>query len=63
MYFYCFSRAIIGYLADKYGKNDTLYPKDPKKRAIVNQRLFFDAGTLYQRFADAYVRVLFFSNY
>lgn len=43
------SRAIIIYLVQKYGKNDALYPSDPKKRAIVNQRLYFDAGTLYTR--------------
>lgn len=48
------SRAILGYLVEKYGKNDSLYPKDPKKRAVVNQRLYFDMGTLYQRFADYY---------
>lgn len=52
------SRAIITYLADQYGKNDTLYPKDPKKRALVDQRLYFDIGTLYARFADYYVSIL-----
>lgn len=45
------------YLADQYAKNDSLYPKDPKKRALVNQRLYFDIGTLYARFADYYVSV------
>ena len=50
-----FSRAILCYLADKYGQKDSLYPKDVKKRAIVNQRLSFDSGTLYQRFYDYYV--------
>jgi glutathione S-transferase len=44
------SRAILAYLVEKYGKNDSLYPKDPKKRALVNQRLYFDMGTLYYRF-------------
>lgn len=48
------SRAILGYLVDQYGKDDSFYPKDPKKRAVVNQRLYFDMGTLYQRFADYY---------
>ena len=45
------SRAILTYLVEKYGKDDSLYPKDPKARAVVNQRLYFDMGTLYQRFA------------
>ncbi|XP_058119595.1 glutathione S-transferase 1-like [Anopheles ziemanni] len=52
------SRAISTYLCEKYGKNDSLYPRDPKKRAVVNQRLFFDMGTLYGRFSTAYYPVL-----
>lgn len=48
------SRAILGYLVDQYGKDDSLFPKDSKKRAVVSQRLYFDMGTLYQRFADYY---------
>jgi len=53
------SRAIMTYLVEKYGKDDSLYPKDAKARAVVNQRLFFDMGTLYQRFADYYYPQLF----
>ncbi|XP_058813011.1 glutathione S-transferase 1-like [Topomyia yanbarensis] len=53
------SRAIMIYLVDKYGKNDQLYPKDPQKRALVNQRLYFDMGTLYQRFGDYYYPQIF----
>ncbi|ALC46047.1 GstD6 [Drosophila busckii] len=48
------SRAIMAYLAEKYGKEDSLFPKDPKQRALVNQRLYFDMGTLYQSFAAYY---------
>lgn len=49
------SRAIITYLAEKYGKDDSLYPKDPQKRALVNQRLYFDLGTLGLSFIEYYV--------
>lgn len=53
------SRAIIAYLVDQYGKNDSLYPKDPKQRALIDQRLYFDASTLYQRFGDLYYPMMF----
>lgn len=52
------SRAIITYLAEKYGKDDSLYPKDPHKRALVNQRLYFDLGVLNQSFSDYYYPLL-----
>ena len=40
------SRAICAYLVNKYGKNDTLYPKDAAARALVDQRLYFDMTRL-----------------
>lgn len=43
------SHAILGYLINQYGKDDSLYPKDPYKRALVDQRLHFDSGILYVR--------------
>ncbi|XP_062124811.1 glutathione S-transferase 1-1-like [Drosophila sulfurigaster albostrigata] len=48
------SRAILTYLIEQYGKDDSLYPKDPKKRGVINQRLYFDVATLYPALADYY---------
>ncbi|XP_046616187.1 uncharacterized protein LOC124303241 [Neodiprion virginianus] len=53
------SRAIMGYLVDKYAKNDSLFPKDPKSRALINQRLYFDHGTLYNAFAEYFYPTIF----
>lgn len=47
----------MGYLVNQYGKDDSLYPTDPQKRALVDQRLYFDAGTLQARNVDYSVRV------
>nr|WGO51740.1 glutathione S-transferase delta 3 [Ectropis grisescens] len=46
------SRTISRYLVNKYGAGSSLYPQDARARAVVDQRLDFDFGTLYQRFAD-----------
>lgn len=43
------SQAICAYLVDKYGKDDKLYPKDLQLRARCNQRLFFNASSLFVR--------------
>ncbi|EDW81091.1 uncharacterized protein Dwil_GK11205 [Drosophila willistoni] len=53
------SRAILIYLAEKYGKDDSLYPKDPQQKALVNHRIFFDLGTLYQSYVYYYYPQLF----
>ncbi|XP_057319780.1 glutathione S-transferase 1-1-like [Microplitis mediator] len=41
------SHAISTYMIDKYAYNENLYPKDLKKRAVVNQRLHYDGGVLF----------------
>lgn len=46
------SHTICAYLVDKYGKDDELYPKDLQLRAKCNQRMFFDAASLFVRFRD-----------
>ncbi|KAH8289029.1 hypothetical protein KR054_004308 [Drosophila jambulina] len=56
------SRAIMVYLVQKYGKDDKLYPKDVQKQALINQRLYFDMGTLYKSFADYYYPQIFFKK-
>jgi hypothetical protein len=41
------SRAIMAYLCDTYGgSNNPLYPRDPKKRALVDMALYFDIERL-----------------
>jgi len=46
------SRAIAVYLIEAKVADSPLYPQDVKERALVNQRLYFDAGTLYKRIRD-----------
>lgn len=41
------SHAIATYLIEKYGGEDSLYPKGPLQRARVDQRLHFDSGVLF----------------
>ncbi|EDW84233.1 uncharacterized protein Dwil_GK14026 [Drosophila willistoni] len=48
------SRAILIYLAEQYGKDDSLYPNDPQQKAVVNQCLYFDMNTLYPSFVKYY---------
>ncbi|SPP80471.1 glutathione S-transferase 1-1-like [Drosophila guanche] len=53
------SRAIMVYLVEKHGQDDKLFPKDIQKQALINQRLYFDMGTLYKSFADYYYPQIF----
>ncbi|XP_019874038.1 glutathione S-transferase 1-1 [Aethina tumida] len=54
------SNAILQYLVDKYGKDDSLYPKDPKARAIVNHRLCFNLSTYYRYISEHVMAPIFF---
>ncbi|XP_053966793.1 glutathione S-transferase 1 [Anastrepha ludens] len=56
------SHAICGYLVDKYGNDDKLYPKDLVKRAQVNARLHFDSGHLFARLRFLYEPILYFGS-
>nr|CAD7587476.1 unnamed protein product [Timema genevievae] len=53
------SRAILSYLQSQYGKHESLYPKDPKKRAVVDQRLYFDMGSIAANIAAYYYPTIF----
>lgn len=53
------SNAIAAYLVDKYGKNDSLYPKDLQKRATINQMLHFNSGILFPNFRATSYSVIF----
>ena len=54
------SRAIAAYLANAYAKDDSIYPKEPKVRARVDQLMYFDMGQLYMSFGECFVSILFF---
>ena len=51
------SRAIMTYLANRYGPNDndSIYPKDPRARAQVDKVLYYDAATLFPSLKTAFV--------
>lgn len=51
------SRAIMGYMVDQYGPDDTLYPRNPEARALVNQRLYFDYGNMFASVFGYYMTV------
>ncbi|KAK7072117.1 glutathione s-transferase [Halocaridina rubra] len=53
------SRPICSYLASQYAKDDTYYPLDPKIRAKIDRLMYFDMGTLYDRFLKYFIPVMF----
>lgn len=54
------SNAILQYICDKYKPDSSLYPKDPKIRAIVNQRLCFNLSTYYANIMNYALAPIFF---
>lgn len=53
------SHVICGYLVDKFADSDRLYPKDLASRALVDTRMFFDAGNVFCRLRMITDNVLF----
>ncbi|KAL7737314.1 hypothetical protein ACLKA6_012930 [Drosophila palustris] len=54
------SHAIICYLVSKYGKDDSLYPKDLLQRAVVDQRLHFESGVVFANSLRALTKLVLF---
>ncbi|XP_049309684.1 glutathione S-transferase D1 [Bactrocera dorsalis] len=56
------SHAIITYVVDKYGTDDSLYPKDLVRRAKVNQALFYEATVVFDRTLLSISKPIFTNN-
>jgi len=46
------SHAIASYLVRSYASDDSLYPQDPKQKAIVDQRLYFNAELIFPKLRE-----------
>lgn len=52
------SHAIASYLVRTYASDDSLYPQDPKQRAVVDQRMYFNAEIIFPKLREICVSVL-----
>lgn len=57
------SHAIMIYFMEKYATDDTLYPKDLKRRAMIHQRFHFDSAVVWPVALQIIVTVVFFKDY
>ncbi|CRL00424.1 CLUMA_CG013690, isoform A [Clunio marinus] len=56
------SRAILAYLLNKFQPESDLFPQDPKARAVVDQKLYYDATVVFESFAQIVRSVLYKGN-
>lgn len=56
------SHAICAYLSEVFGETDRLYPKDLRKRALVDSRLHFDSGHVFCRMRFLYEPILYMKS-
>jgi glutathione S-transferase len=49
------SRAILAYLVNSRGGESSLYPSDPKERAVVDQQLYYDATVVFPSLSELVV--------
>ena len=51
------SRAILAYLVDTRHPGSSLYPKDEKKRAAIDERLHFDGASIFPKIINVFVSI------